>query len=156
MQTRIKGYTFTISEPFQPGCVITKGEAQALNNLRVENIANSLRDRVDEAVAQLAPGEILSQATLDSIQARITAYDIAYQFLEKHQPRVRLGDIEAAAREVARERVEAAQRAQELQLSEEELEAQVLANEGLPAVLEEARVRVAARRKALTESLSDL
>lgn len=156
MQTRIKGYTFTLSEPFQAGTVITKGEAQALNDLRVENIANNLRKLVNDELALLPEGTMIAQHRLDEIQARIGEYDRGYQFLEKHTPRDRPGDIEREARAIAQDRVEQQVRAAEASLSEEQLEAAVAEMEKLPSVREEARERVAARRRGLAESLADL
>lgn len=156
MQTLIKGYTFSLTEPFHPGTVITKGEAQALNKLRVENIANNLRELVNKAVATLEPGEMLSQEKLAEIQAEITRYDLGYQFLERHSPRTRLGAIEQEARAVARERIEAQARRDGAELTEEQIEQLVGETEGLPAVQEEARLRVSARRRVTSEGLDSL
>lgn len=155
MQTRLKGYTFTLSEPFREGTVITKGEAQALNGLRTENLANNLRKLVNEAIAELAEGEQISEARLGEIQAKISLADQNYQFLERSSLRLKVGDIEQEARAIAQERVEAAYRAREEEL-DDEFERLVALQEQLPAVREEARERVAARRSALAESLSDL
>lgn len=156
MQTRIKGYTFTISEPFQSGTIITKGEAQALNDLRVENIANNLRKLVNDQVALLAPGAQLSETVLAELQAKFTEYDQNYRFLEKHVPRPRLGDIEEEARALARERAEEQARQAGQVLTEEELEALGAEMEKLPAIREEARERVAAKRRVLAEAIEDL
>ncbi len=156
MQIRIKGYTFNLSEPFQPGTVITKGEAQALNDLRSENIQNNTRKLVAEATATLAEGELLSQDTLAQIQSKITQYDQGYSFLEKHQPRPRVGDIEAEARQVALEIVEAAARREGITLSESELEQHVAQRATLPLVIEAARDRVAVKRRAMAGGLDAL
>lgn len=156
MQTRIKGYTFTLAEPFAEGTVITKGEAQALNGLRIENISNNLRKLINDELAGLPEGQQISQCRLDEIQARISEYDLGYKFLEKHQPMVRVSDTEAEALAIARERVEAQLRQLGSSLEEEQMEAAVAANARLPAVQEEARERVQARRRALGEALADL
>jgi len=157
MKIRIKGYTFTLSEPFQAGTVINKAEAQALNSLRSENIQNNLRSMVEKAGAGLGPNELIPTETLVEIQAKLTEYDLAYQFAEKKQPRSRLGDIEEEARVIARERVQIELNRDELggaSWTEEQIEFQVNQYAELPAVIEEARQRVQARRSAL--SLSDL
>ncbi len=156
MQIRIKSYTFSLSEPFQPGTVITKAEAQALNDLRSENIQNNLRKAVADAVAVLGPDELLSQEALAELQAKFTAYDNSYTFTERHTPKPRLGDIEAEARAVARERVEVLARRVGETLSEADVDAAVAEMAGLPAIVEEARMRVSARRRVLGEGLDSL
>lgn len=161
MHTRIAGYTFTISEPFQAGTVITKGEAQALNTLRLENIANNLRKLIAKAQAGLSPADdgIIPAQVLEAIQAEITQYDLAYQFLEKNNSRSKLGDIEEEARVIARERIEAMARQEGLSeppYSVEQLDQLVLEQAELPAIKEEARMRVSARRRVLGEGLESL
>lgn len=156
MQIRIKGYTFQLSAPFVEGTVLTKAEAQALNDLRAENIQNNIRRMISDATARLPEGELLPQAELDELQSKLTQYDLSYQFVEKHQPRPRIGDIEAEARAVAKERAEAELRQLGTEAGEGELEQMISEMERLPAVLEEARQRVSARRLAIAGSLSDL
>lgn len=157
MQIRIKGYTFTLSEPFSAGVVITKGEAQALNALRAENIQNNLRELVNAELAVLGHGELIPAGKLVEIQSKLTSYDQGYQFVEKHSSKLRIGDIEVEARAIALERVEEQLRVAEHDpLVGEELDRQVAAMAGLPSVIEEARVRVAAKRRALNDGLADL
>lgn len=157
MHIRIKGYTFQITEPFQAGTVLTKGEAQALNGLRAENIQNNLREIVGEETAKLGQGELLPQGTLDSLQLRLTSYDLGYQFVEKHTPRPRKGDIEAEARSIAEEQVASQYRqAGVIAWTLEALEADISTMEKLPAVLEEARARVTAKRAAMQGNIEDL
>ena len=155
MQIQIKGYGFQLSEPFQPGTVITKAEAQALNDLRAENIQNNLRKMVALACEGLAPGQLLAQDVLAGIQTKLTEYDRSYQFVEK-RTRSRVSDIEAETRQVARERVEAGLRRTASSATPAQLEELVLRTMELPGVIEEARDRVAARRRALSGSLADL
>lgn len=157
MQIRIKSYTFHLSTPYQAGTVITKGEAQALNNLRVENIQNNLRKLVTDACAGLAQDELLSPQTLAEIQAKFTEYDSKYQFAEKIGLKARLGEIEEEAREVARERVEASFRHDGSALPAEDIvELMVIDQAELPNIKEEARMRVSARRRVFSEGLDSL
>ncbi len=151
MQIRIRSYSFNITEPFQAGTVISKAEAQALCDLRAENIQNNTRRWVAELTDSLAPGQLLPQATLDALQARITEYDLQYQFGEKNG-RPRIGELEKVARQVARERLEAAGHPSDLEGYEDLVDEQ----SKLPAVMEEARERVAATRKVLSEGLEGL
>ncbi len=152
MQIRIRSYSFNITEPFQAGTVISKAEAQALCDLRAENIQNNTRRWVAELTDSLAPGQLLPQATLDALQARITEYDLQYQFGEKSSSRPRIGELEKVARQVARERLEAAGAQPDLEGYEDLVDEQ----SKLPAVMEEARERVAATRKVLSEGLAGL
>lgn len=154
--TRIKGYTFHISDPFHPGTVITKGEAQALNELRVENIANNLRGMVARALEGLAPGELLSQEKLAELQTAITRYDHGYVFVEKQQLRPRLGDLETEALAVGREVVLAALRREGVEVDEEEIDRLTEQKASDPQVQATARERVAAKRRALSGGLDTL
>lgn len=157
MQIRIKSYTFTLSEPFQQGTIITKGEAQAMNNLRAENIQNNLRKHVNDAVAALGKDDLLAPEVLADLRAKFAEADRTYKFLEKHSPKERLGDIEEEARTVARERVEAAFRQSGEELpSTDLLELMIKDQAKLPSIEEEARLRVSARRRAVGAGLDSL
>lgn len=151
MQLTIKGYTFNLTAPYSEGHKLTAGEAQALNDLRRENIGNNFRPQVAEQVARIGTGDLLSQSALDGLQASLTAYDQSYRFAEK-SGRSRLGDLDIEARVVATERA----RQQGHSLSSEQINALVEEFVKLPAVLEEARTRVAARRSALAGGMESL
>lgn len=153
---RIKGYTFSLSVPYSEGSVLTKGEAQALNALRIENICNNLRDLVNKAIGVLPEGELLSEATIAEIQAAFTKYDQGYTFAEKHIPRPKKGLLESEAQLVAEERVDAEARRLGRELSELEREQLVEEYIELPAVKDEARARASAKARASTESLESL
>lgn len=157
MQTvRIKGYPFQFSTPFQAGSVLTKGEAQALNQLRIENLTNNLREEVNKALGVLAEGQLLSAETLAELQAKFTKYDQRYAFVEKHTPRPRRGLLEAETLLVAAERVDAEARAAGRELAPDQREALIEEFARLPAVQEEARDRAGAKQQALKDSLQDL
>lgn len=153
---RIKGYTFQLSTPYQAGTVLTDVEAKALNGLRVENICNNLREEVNKAIAKLPEGQLLSSASLEELQLRLTDYDRAYQFTDKGLPKVKRSVLEVEARAVALERVGANSRALGIEYSQAETDALVEEFCQLPAVKEEARVRASAKSAALTDSLESL
>lgn len=157
MQIKMKGYSFDLTEPFAEGSLLTKGEAQAMNRLRAENISNNLRPLVTDAIAGLPEGELISAPLLVEIQSKLTNYDLSYQFLEQHQPRARVGDIEAEAWQLAAARVDSQIR-ESGGLPEETpgREALIAEMERLPAVVEEARQLVGARRRALAGGLDSL
>lgn len=157
MQVRIKGYAFSLAEPYAEGHRLTASEAKAVNDLRAENIQNNFRSKVNAAVANLAPGELLPQAVIDGLKAELADYDQKYTFAEK-VGRSRLGDLEQAALAVAAERVQAQLIATGSQHSIISEEAQKLIAETalLPAVVEEARARVTARRSALSGGMESL
>ncbi len=149
MPMRMKGYTFTLSAPYAEGHRLTSAEAQALNDLRAENIGNNFRSRVNEQVARLAPGELLAQHVLDGLTAELAGYDAGYQFASK-TTRTKIGDIEREIQAVAKERAIAQAEAPS------QVEGLIEQFVGLPAVLEEARSRVAARRSALAGGMDSL
>ena len=153
MQVRIKGYTFSLTAPYESGHSLTAGEAQALNDLRAENIQNNFRSFVNEQVARLAAGELLAQHIIDALQEKLTSYDSMYKFAEK-AGRNRIGDIELEATAVARER--ALSQGDTASLSKDHLEELIAVWAKLPAVREEARARVAARRSALAGGMDSL
>lgn len=153
IQTRIKGYTFSLSHPFEPGHQLTAGEAQALNDLRTENIQNNFRGFVNEQISRLAPGQLLPQSTLDALQLQLTTYDQTYRFNEK-STRSRTGDIEREALAVARERTLSSPDTSSL--SKEALDDLVKVWAELPAIKEEARLRVSANRSALAGGMDSL
>lgn len=155
MQLRIKGYTFILTEPWAEGQVLDSATAKVLNDLRGENIGNNLRRMVKDAQARAGHGELIAQEVLDQLQTDIAQYDAEYQFKLKPSG-AKLGDIEAECRVVAAERVQVASRFNGVELTEEELEAQIDLNAGLPTVVEEARARVLARRRTSAETLADL
>ena len=156
MDIRIKGYQFRLRAPFEAGSVLTKGEAQALNNLRAENIQDNIRKAVSDACAVLAPGELLPPAELSRLQDLISKYDQGYQFLEKHTPKPRKGELELELRAVAEERARVQFRQAGMEPAEAELEAAIAEMEQLPAVQDEARARVSARRRVAASALEDL
>lgn len=155
LQIRISGYQFEVTEPYEPGRAINLGEAQALNQLRSENIMDNLRKVVRERQDLLPSGHLLSQQDLGELQAIISKYDSAYQFAEKHRPRPKLGAIEFEARRVALERAEAQIRQLGRDASPEEIESRVVALLADPSIQDEARRRVAAQRRVVG-SLADL
>ncbi len=155
MQLLIKGYSFDLSAPYREGHSLTVGEAKALNDLRKENIQNNFRQNVADQISRLAPGQLLPQAVLSGLQAKLTEYDEKYQFAEKSS-RARTGDIELEARAIARERVNTTMYELGTLLPLDELDEMVKTQSQLPSVLEEARSRVAARRSALSAGLDSL
>lgn len=153
MQVRIKGYTFSLAAPYSEGHSLTAGEAQALNDLRTENIQNNFRTLVNEQVARLEPGQLLAQSVLDGLSAKLAEYDSGYKFNEK-SGRNRLGDIELEIQLVAVER--ATLQIAQLAESPDKLAELVAEFIHLPAVKEEARSRVAARRSVLSGGIESL
>jgi hypothetical protein len=156
MQIRIRSYPFTLAEPFRAGTVLTKGEAQALNALRAENIRNNVARVVHEAIAVLPEGTLLASETLAQLQARITQYDLSYQFLERHEPKARPGAIEAEARAIAQDGVLARRRQAGETLEGPEAEAEIDFASQSDAVLALARARVEARARVSASALEEL
>lgn len=156
VQVRIRGYQFTLSAPYAVGQRMGEAEVQQLNDLRADNIRNNLTKPVVEEISKLQPGAMLSPEALASLQARVSDYDSKYQLQLKHQARPRVGQIEAEARLIAEERLDA-------QLREAGLDAASVDYPGLlaemisvPTVQELARERVQAKAQVLQHNLGDL
>jgi hypothetical protein len=104
MQIKVLHYTFTLSEPYQPGHQLTLGEAQALNSLRTDQIRAKGARLVARAQVPFGQGQILPQPILDSVRSSISQLDLAFEF--KPHPTVspptpKPGTLEAAIWEVA-------------------------------------------------------
>lgn len=157
LSIRLKHYQFIVTSPFAEGTVLTQAEAEALNALRAENI----RAVANKLLAQVTPagaGDLLTREQLADLQARITEYDHRYAFPLKHRPRSRQSDIDAEARAIAEERLDAEIRrfgATEF-ANPRYRQNMVETYAALPAVQEEARRRVAERARIVIEGLEDL
>ena len=73
----IAGESFSVSQPYEAGHVLTEAEAKALNQTRAENIGNNLRETVKEALAKRDGGDTSAMETLQELVAK---YDSAYTF----------------------------------------------------------------------------
>lgn len=153
---RIRGYSFSIRAPYAEGQRMGEAEVQQLNDLRADNIRNNMTKPVLDAIGQLIPGEMLSPAKLAELQATISNYDEKYHLQLKHMARPRVGAIEAEARLIAEERLEADVRKNGLEPSEAELAKWLAEYISLPEVQELARARVMAKQQVLKRDLGDL
>ena len=99
-------YGFTLSEPFTPGHVLTRAQAQALNALRGENIREIVRREWDRLAKPTDEDGLLSEAEVEAFQAKITEIDRKYEFRERPVSRPKAGTLGAEIESVAREAVE--------------------------------------------------
>lgn len=154
MQIRIKQYQFEIEEPFAEGHKLTKGEAQALNVLRAENLRNSATKQLE----LLGFGrDLLPAGDLEAFRQKVRELDQAYRFKSYEKVgKPRPGPLEAEELEVAKEQLELRARAEGREISEEELEKKALEWKSLPSVQAEARRRLEQKNKVLADSLKDL
>lgn len=133
---------------------MTKGEAQALNALRAENIRNNKMDRIKERLAGLVPGELLEPSAIAELQREIADYDKRYRFVERGASRARPGLLEETALELAREAVRLDSRSKDL--SEEGMEAQAQALAETSEIRQLAHARAEAKSQAAVASLQEL
>lgn len=91
-------FPFIVQAPYCEGHLMTRGEAQALNQLRAERIRENCRPTFSTA-ADSAPSGIPDTAMLQLIQQKITRYDEGFQFAEKHESRAQAPAISAIERE---------------------------------------------------------
>lgn len=153
---RVRGYSFSVSAPYSPGQPLGEAEALHLNDLRADNIRNNLTKPVLDAIGALAPGQLLAPATLAELQAKFTTYDAGYRLQLKHQARPRVGAIEAEARAIAEERLEAQIRQSGQAPDQATYERWLEDFIALPEVQELARRQLVAKQRVITGTLEDL
>lgn len=153
---RIRQYSFKLSTPYGQGHQLSLAEAQALNSLRAENIRNNVSKIVLDEVAILAEGQLLSSQKLEYLQQQITEYDLSYQFVTKHTPARRPGQLEIEAKIVATDLVLERCHAKQLSLSDADFQAEVEFLQTTDEVQDKARTRIAARSQIAASAVEDL
>lgn len=102
----IQGLQFNLSDPYTEGHPLTAAEANALNQLRAENIGNNMRKAIKEAAE--AHSEVIPDGVLQDFAAKVAEYDAAYEFSMSSgsggAPRI-LDPVEKRALEIARAKV---------------------------------------------------
>ena len=88
---------FEVSAPFAEGQTISAAEAKVLNQTRAENIANSHRKMVQDALASTEDN------ALQTVRAAIAKYDAEYVFTLSNATRVPADPVAAEAQKIARE-----------------------------------------------------
>ena len=149
-------YSFSIPARYAEGDVLTAGEAQALSQLMAENVQNNMRAKFLSELAGCMPGELLSQAQLADLQLAIETYAEKYVFLERHEPKPRLGAFEAEALAIATELVEIEARKAGRELAEAERAEAIAQAQKLDWVQSEARARVQARAEVAASAVEEL
>lgn len=76
----IDGESFTISQPYEEGHVLTAAEAKALNQTRSENIGNNLRELVKAAKAKRDATTDADPTDFNSLAETVAKYDTEYTF----------------------------------------------------------------------------
>lgn len=157
----IAGVEFTIADRYAEGHVLNANEASALNQTFHENIGNNFRKRVKETIGD--DGSI-TQDQVNELQSAIDEYSTSYQFGVRlgggGGSAVRRDPVEAEAYRIARSRIADSLKAQGRKLKdvdEEKLEAAIATVlEKNPAITEQAREIVEARKGAAQISIADL
>lgn len=151
-------YSFLVGSPFAEGHKLTANEAEALNQLRAENIRNNVKKLVDRATKQLPPGEVLAPAELSELNDRVARYISGYEFGSGSSPNggVRQTAFEAELRSIASDRLDTQLRAAGVALSPEAYEAEIEKITREAEVIDEARARLAVRREVSAQALQDL
>lgn len=142
----ISGYSFRLAAPYTAGSVLTAAEAQALNALRAERVQTNVRSIVQRAVAVVASGELLAPGQLAAVEATVTDYDSRFVFVERHEPRLRLSQLDREVEAIAVEQAKAAHRRLAPEAHNAEQFEQLVANYRKAGwVQDEARRRIAAK-----------
>ena len=138
-------YQFSVASPYQPGHLITQAEAQALNQLRSENIRENCRPAFSRAIEGAPTDSLLTEEMISVIQAKIDQYDSEYQFTEKTELKERPGAIEREARILAAARAEDGSTEEEIELLARSID-----------LVSEARARVEVRARITGTAMEDL
>lgn len=150
----IQHYEFSISEPHKPEDALTLAQAQALNQLRLENIRN-IASKV-MAKAQRGGDGLLTGAAEQEVRRTIKDLDEHYEFKLRSPPRVKSSTLEAEIARVAEEAVDAHARQIGAELSEAQQREAEEAYRQSPSVLAEAKRRLAERIRVNSETIEDL
>lgn len=138
-------YAFGVTAPYCEGHQLTALEAEALNNLRSENIREAARGKFNELTEGVEKGSVLAPAELEMLQAMVDEFDLEYQFGTNNSPKDRLGAIEREARIIARARSAEGTSEEEIELLAQSID-----------LLAEARERIEARAKIMATEMEDL
>lgn len=99
----INGLSFSISQPYEAGHVLTDIEARVLNQTRSENVGNNVRQRIKD---MLEGTDTVPQASEAEIQAYVTQFDADYEFKTASEGgRTSRDPYETEARKIAKELV---------------------------------------------------
>lgn len=157
----IQGLPFTYSTPYVEGSVMTKGEANQLNQVRGENLRNNFASKIKALKTQIekdrGEGAEFTEAELDAFKAEFAQYDASYVFSGVRIARGPVDPIRAKAKKMARETIEAALRGKGMKPSElaegkmDELIDKYL--ESHPEVMDEAKAQVEKVKAAANEAL---
>ena len=137
----IQGVVVEVSAPYAEGHTVNGREANALNQVRSENVGNNLRTRIKEAQS--------AGAEQSAIQAIVTEYDKTYDLATAPVPTTRLDPVQKEARDLARARIRDGLAAQGRKISEvdkDALRAEIERIAGLPAVQKTAAANVKAQK----------
>jgi hypothetical protein len=146
---RIRGHAFQVRPRYEAGQELTLdgGEAQAFNQLMLENIRNNVAEWVQQALGQ---ERVLGAQVHSELQARISDYASGYQFTLRPESHSRKGPLEIEIDLVAQEW--AAHQGGEPEVQMEE----IARLRGLAEVHEEAKRRIDLRAKTARAALAEL
>lgn len=154
-EVRISGEKFELRTPFKAGDVIDEATARQLNQVRLENIGNNYRKRIDEAVEARDNGD---PSKWNEVVAALAQYDAEYTFaMPGTGTRVVRDPVEREARSIARDHIKlklAAQGRKFKDVDPDKLEAEIDRFASMDATIKLAKKRVAEKAKAL-DALGD-
>lgn len=152
----IAGQTFSLSNPYEEGHVVSAGEASQLNQVRHENIRNNFAAKVKKAVED-------GTLNVEGLQAELDSYDSTYQMGVRTRSggTGRVADpVQREARSIAKEVLTLALKGQGKKISDVEAATLKTTIDTLlvkhPEWVEKARERVESRRAEAEAAAADL
>lgn len=154
----IAGHMFKVADRYEEGHELTANEANALNQMRRENIRNNLAKKVEEK--KNGKEKVEDDAVLAALQTEIDDYAEDYEFGVRVGGGVTRDPVMREAMRIAREKVEENIRAKGRKLKDFEASAITGAARKLvetrPAILELAKQRVAEIQAVAAAELDDI
>lgn len=149
---RIRQHDFPIEREFVEGHIMTESEAQAMNQLLVENIRNN----VTGWVTKLSGGRAALTAEQHAdLTEKINDYANAYEFKTRMNRRP-ANPLDATIREIAWQHAETWGNQHGFERSSDEVFTKYLEFKESPDTAEEARLLVLSRQSVIDESLMGL
>lgn len=154
----IAGHNFNVEDKYEEGHELTANEANALNQMRRENIRNNLAKKVEEK--KNGKDKIEDDAVLSEMQNEVTEYASEYEFGERVGGGAVRDPVLSEAMRIARDKIWEHLKRKGMKRKDVEVTAITEAARKLltknPGIMELAKQRVAETQAAAASELEDV
>lgn len=164
LKISVKGIIFEAPAKYQEGDTLSKNEAKALNQMRMENLRNNFASKVEKAQEE-AGGEAIPDDVLSTLHSEFADYAAKYEFSGQRQLRAPVDPIQRTARSLAKDAIKTAIQSQGgkvSDLADGQMDAMVDAllaqaeNPVTVSIMEEAKRRASAMKGVADAGLADI